>query len=153
MDVLTSETCWTLNKEIIKQVTSSWSPFIQLSELLYFSFGWFSAVEIHCADVSEHTVSYIFIGVGTTHKISTPGNHSQKTLLHSEHGESLKSGIILVQRGFVGPKRGAVSPVGWKLRIEEFRDKHSWRNSIGVTKWKVTSWVAHVARMTDTWST
>ena len=28
MDVLTSETCWALNNEIIKQVTSSWSLFI-----------------------------------------------------------------------------------------------------------------------------
>ena len=31
MDVLTFETCWALNNEIIKQVTSSWSIFIQLS--------------------------------------------------------------------------------------------------------------------------
>ena len=31
MDVLTSETCWALNNEIIQQVTSSWSLFIQLS--------------------------------------------------------------------------------------------------------------------------
>ena len=31
MDVLTSETCWALNNEIKKQVTSSWSLFIQLS--------------------------------------------------------------------------------------------------------------------------
>jgi len=31
MDILTSETCWALNKEIIKQVTSSWSLFTQLS--------------------------------------------------------------------------------------------------------------------------
>jgi len=31
MDVLTSETRWALNNEIIKQVTSSWSLFIQLS--------------------------------------------------------------------------------------------------------------------------
>jgi len=31
MDVLTSETCWALNNEIIMQVTSSWSLFIQLS--------------------------------------------------------------------------------------------------------------------------
>jgi len=31
MDVLTSETCRELNNEIIKQVTSSWSLFIQLS--------------------------------------------------------------------------------------------------------------------------
>jgi len=30
MDVLTSETCRALNKEIIKQVTSIWSLFIQL---------------------------------------------------------------------------------------------------------------------------
>ena len=29
MDVLASETCWALNNEIIKQVTSSWSFFIQ----------------------------------------------------------------------------------------------------------------------------
>jgi len=36
MDVLTSETCWTLNNEIIKQVTSSWSLFIQLSYFLRF---------------------------------------------------------------------------------------------------------------------
>jgi hypothetical protein len=31
MDVLTFETCWAVNSEIIKQVTSSWSLFIQLS--------------------------------------------------------------------------------------------------------------------------
>ena len=30
MDVLTSETCWAVNNEIIKQVTSSWSILIQL---------------------------------------------------------------------------------------------------------------------------
>ena len=30
MDVLTFETCWAVNSEIIKQVTSSWSVFIQL---------------------------------------------------------------------------------------------------------------------------
>ena len=31
MDVLTSETCWALNKVIIKQMASSWSLFTQLS--------------------------------------------------------------------------------------------------------------------------
>jgi len=31
MDVLTLETCWAVNSEIIKQVTSSWSVFVQLS--------------------------------------------------------------------------------------------------------------------------
>jgi len=30
MDVLTFETCWAVNGEIIKQVTSSWSVFIQI---------------------------------------------------------------------------------------------------------------------------
>jgi len=30
MDVLTSETCSALNNEIIKQMTSSWSLFIQI---------------------------------------------------------------------------------------------------------------------------
>jgi hypothetical protein len=37
MDVLTFETCWAVNSEIIKQVTSSWSIFIQLWML---SFAW-----------------------------------------------------------------------------------------------------------------
>ena len=35
MDVLTSETCWAVNNEIIKQATSSWSLFIQLSCVKY----------------------------------------------------------------------------------------------------------------------
>ena len=34
MDVLTSETCWALSKEIIKQITSSWSRFTQRIECL-----------------------------------------------------------------------------------------------------------------------
>ena len=35
MDVLTFETCCALNNEIIKQVTSSWSIFIQLYVFIY----------------------------------------------------------------------------------------------------------------------
>jgi len=35
MDVLTSKTCWALNKKIIKQVTSSWSLFTQINSLCY----------------------------------------------------------------------------------------------------------------------
>ena len=35
IDVLTSETCWALNNEIIKQVKSSWPLFIQLSKRLF----------------------------------------------------------------------------------------------------------------------
>jgi len=46
MDVLTSETCWALNNEIIKKVTSSWSLFIQIVTSL-----------IACFDVLRH---YIF---------------------------------------------------------------------------------------------
>ena len=38
MDVLTFEKCWTVNSEIIKQVTSSWSSFIQTFCLKYFLF-------------------------------------------------------------------------------------------------------------------
>ena len=34
MDVLTFETCWAVNSEIIKQVTSSWSIFIQLRYIM-----------------------------------------------------------------------------------------------------------------------
>ena len=34
MDVLASETCWALSKEIIKQVTSSWSLFTQQNFML-----------------------------------------------------------------------------------------------------------------------
>jgi len=33
MGVLTFETCWALSKEIIKQVTSSWSLFIELQNM------------------------------------------------------------------------------------------------------------------------
>ena len=36
MDVLTFETCWAVNSEIIKQVTSSWSIFIQLANTLLY---------------------------------------------------------------------------------------------------------------------
>jgi len=38
MDVLTFETCWAVNSEIIKQVTSSWSIFIQLSCIYMYLF-------------------------------------------------------------------------------------------------------------------
>ena len=39
MDVLTLETCWAVNSEIIKQVTSSWSIFIQLRKSSLFRVG------------------------------------------------------------------------------------------------------------------
>jgi hypothetical protein len=44
MDVLTFETCWAVNSEIIKRVTSSWSIFIQLglqwSKIKVLRIGW-----------------------------------------------------------------------------------------------------------------
>jgi len=43
MDVLTSETCWALNSEIKKQVTSSWSIVIQLER----KFGTKRCVDIY----------------------------------------------------------------------------------------------------------
>ena len=48
MDVLTSETCWALNKEIIKQVTSSWSLFTQLSSnsITFWWFRWHSSFHV-----------------------------------------------------------------------------------------------------------
>ena len=39
MDVLTSETCWAWNNEIIKQVTSSWSLFIQQTTCVIYAHG------------------------------------------------------------------------------------------------------------------
>jgi len=39
MDVLTFETCWALNSEIINQVSSSWSIFIQLCRSVFSNVG------------------------------------------------------------------------------------------------------------------
>jgi len=63
MDELTSETCWAVNNEIIKQVTSildfKLSP---CSICNMFPFGLFPGVWVLIADVSEPSISYIFIG-------------------------------------------------------------------------------------------
>jgi len=40
MYVLTSETCRAVNNEIIKQVTSSWSLFIQVLVLIFWFWIW-----------------------------------------------------------------------------------------------------------------
>ena len=47
MDVLAFETCWAVNSEIIKQVTSSWSIFIQLWLL------------VNASHAVAHTVSWL----------------------------------------------------------------------------------------------
>ena len=49
MDVLTFETCWAVNSEIIKRVTSSWSIFIQQFFILIFFYVYlffFSKIDV-----------------------------------------------------------------------------------------------------------
>jgi len=55
MDVLTSETCWTLNKEIIKQVTSIWSLFYQGRRWLILGHTDWETLWITCA--FQHVIS------------------------------------------------------------------------------------------------
>jgi len=50
MDVLTFETCWAVNSEKVKQVTSSWSIFIQLCNLVLFVYSYRTS--------SQHTCLY-----------------------------------------------------------------------------------------------
>ena len=51
MDVLTFETCWAVNGEIIKQVTSSWSIFIQISHfMLGTRASCYSVLTKHCGN-------------------------------------------------------------------------------------------------------
>jgi len=52
MDVLTSETCWALNKEIIKQVTSSWSLFTQIYIYIYIYIYWVFSRLVWCGEAN-----------------------------------------------------------------------------------------------------
>ena len=54
MDELTSETCWALNNEIIKQVTSSWSLFIRLYPI---NIRNFKCLHLGCRPKSSFRVS------------------------------------------------------------------------------------------------
>jgi len=54
LDVLTSETCWAVNNETIKQVTSSWSLFIQLIHPYFPSCTLVSAPKIR----TLHNITY-----------------------------------------------------------------------------------------------
>ena len=56
MDVLTSETCWALNNEIIKRVTSSWSLFIHIYIYIFFFFKCMY-VYLHGIDRNDITFS------------------------------------------------------------------------------------------------
>jgi len=79
-----------------------------------FSFGKFPGVTMLIADVSETSISSIFIGRWMKYffhlpmkmeliegsetsaiSIVTPGNYPKGNILHTEHGESLKSGKLL----------------------------------------------------------
>ena len=49
LDVLTSEICWVLNNEIVKQVTSSWSLFIQLLNMTVFLVPLYHSCQVCCS--------------------------------------------------------------------------------------------------------
>jgi len=59
MDVLTSKTCGALNKEIIKQVTSSWSFFTQLSRWCTVQYTYDVLVYVHLLILGDCEKSYI----------------------------------------------------------------------------------------------
>jgi hypothetical protein len=97
---------------VLNQIIRLYNPLNTILCCCILSFGWFHGVWIFCADVSEHSVCYIFIGdvsilptyttyedeaecsETSAHKIQTPGNHPQERIQHLEHGENLKSRII-----------------------------------------------------------
>ena len=57
MNVITFETCWTVNSEIIKQVTSSWSIFIQAVFMQAEALQCFSLHKDTTPPVTNHTVT------------------------------------------------------------------------------------------------
>ena len=57
MDVLTFETCWAVNSEIIKQVTSSWSIFIQQF------YNYFLVISVKLWDPTEQNKKDQFISI------------------------------------------------------------------------------------------
>ena len=58
MDVVTSETCWAVNNEIKRQVTSSWSLFIQLSKLVVLGGNVIFILPIHYTLYTIHYTLY-----------------------------------------------------------------------------------------------
>ena len=72
MDVLTFETCWALNNETIKQVTSSWSIFIQLYlEQVFHQVGYslHDYIKMHGQqniDNLKYIKNYIYLHISTT---------------------------------------------------------------------------------------
>jgi len=71
MDVLTSETCWALNNEIIKQATSSWSLFVQA--LQNFTNCYLKLIQV--MEMEKRTILFL------TFKHNTM--HDMKLLLHN----------------------------------------------------------------------
>jgi len=60
MDVLTSETCWALNNEIIKQVISRWSLFTQcITFVCYITYTPY----LHFKVIISHNLLHVFIPV------------------------------------------------------------------------------------------
>ena len=87
MDVLTSETCWALNNEIIKQVTISWSLFTQLFK-----------IKNDIQEKNEVWNGFIWLrkGFSYTHLRI----RSRTSVLHKRDGISWKVQLLLAVSGF-----------------------------------------------------
>ena len=69
MDVLTFETCWAVNSEIIKQVTSNWSIFIHLffwNSVTCFIYS-YTAVILECMNIKCKKL-WIFLFIQQVHR-------------------------------------------------------------------------------------
>jgi len=116
MDVLTSETCWAVNNEIRKQVTSSLSLFIQLWNLIfeYFSkicfYGWLKS-DKNNGTLHEDQYTY------TSDHISLNSSQNEKCF-RKKVVEKIKT--ILYPIIFF-PENRAVYEIIWKNVIEPDR--------------------------------
>ena len=76
LDVLTFETYWAVNSEIIKQVTSSWSVFIQIPSVLHQHFTEACLIQ-HCQRFGNNRQKYFL-----TDKRHASMRHSDAMLSH-----------------------------------------------------------------------
>jgi len=103
MDVLTSETCWALNNEIIKQVTSSWSLFIQLN--------------MNCQTQSLRTTSFLLSPTAYVTHSQIPSTPGGLLLYVVTRGDPLQCWIWLEWcSGFLlnGRTRNTVHKIGYR---------------------------------------
>ena len=72
MDALTFETCWAVNSEIIKQVTSSWSIFIQLDNYLFVT-KFFGPLSVRRLKAITHPTASVILLTENHQTVFTPG--------------------------------------------------------------------------------